>query len=325
MIAPMEGVMDPWIREILTSFGSVDFCVTEFIRVTSHVLPDHVFYDYAPELKNNSRTSSGTPVLIQLLGSDLNYMAENAFRASEIGAYGIDINFGCPAKTVNRHDGGSVLLKNPERVFQITSAVRRAVPKHVPVNAKVRLGFEHKDFHKEIALAAQEAGAGWLTVHARTKVEGYKPPAHWDFIRNMKNAVQIPVIANGEIWNVEDYHRCREVSECEDVMIGRGFMAEPLIADRIRKDFLKNDLTKNTNNLKENTEADSQTNLFYLKHFILKYIEICPRKETKFLVGRTKQLVKLLSRQNPYFNLLFDKIKVQQKLEDIQNLIISEL
>lgn len=309
MIAPMEGVVDPWIREILTSFGNIDYCVTEFIRVTSQVIPDHIFYDYAPELKNNCRTTSGTPVFIQLLGSDLNYMAENAFKASELGAYGIDINFGCPAKTVNRHDGGSVILKNPERVFEITSAVRKAVPLNIPVNAKVRLGFEHKDFHKEIALAAEEAGAGWLVVHARTKAEGYRPPAHWDFIRNMKNTVNIPVIANGEIWTIEDYHRCREVSECDDVMIGRGFMAEPLLANMIKANinYCIEELIK-----------------IYLNDFILKYIQICPRKETMFLVGRTKQLIKLLSRNHAYFEKLFESIKVLKNLNEIECLLKKE-
>lgn len=309
MIAPMEGVVDPWIREILSSFGNIDYCVTEFIRVTSQIIPDHIFFDYAPELKNNCRTSSGVPVFIQLLGSDLNYMAENAFKASELGAYGIDINFGCPAKTVNRHDGGSVILKNPERVFEITSAVRKAVPKEIQVNAKVRLGYEHKDFHKEIAIAAQEAGAGWLAVHARTKIEGYKPPAHWDFIRNMKKAVNIPVIANGEIWTIEDYHRCREVSECDDVMIGRGFMAEPLLANMIKA------------NIKYSIEGLIK---IYLNDFILKYIQICPRKETMFLVGRTKQLIKLLSRNHPYFGKLFEAIKVLKNLNEIEYLLRKE-
>ncbi len=302
MIAPMEGVVDPWIREILTSFGGIDFCVTEFIRVTSQIVPDHVFYEYAPELRTEGRSSSGTPVFVQLLGSDLNYMAENAFKASELGAYGIDINFGCPAKTVNRNDGGSVILKNPNRVFEITSAVRKAVPKNIQVNAKVRLGFEHKDFHKEIAIAAEEAGAGWLAVHARTKVEGYKPPAHWDFIRSMKNSVKIPVIANGEIWTIDDYHRCREVSECNDVMIGRGLMAEPLLAQMIHGSF---DLQK------------ENLNKIYLDKFVLKYIEICPRKDTDFLVGRTKQLIKLLARNHEYFKTLFETIKIIRTLNEI--------
>jgi tRNA-dihydrouridine synthase C len=317
MIAPMEGVVDPWIREIISSYGDIDFCVTEFIRVTSQIVPDHVFYDYAPELKTESKTKSGTPVFLQLLGSDLNFMAENAFKAANLGAYGIDINFGCPAKTVNRHDGGSVILKNPERVYQITNAVRNAVPAHIQVNAKVRLGFEHKDFHKEIAQAAEAGGAGWLAVHARTKVDGYKPPAYWTFIKSMKDSVKnMPIIANGEIWNLSDYNRCRKESDCDDVMIGRGLMAEPLLAKLIRKQEHFT-FEGQTYNLK--SEADLI--YFYLKHFVLKYIEICPRKDTNFLVGRSKQLIKLLGRNHKELNLFFEKIKPCQNFKDIESLI----
>lgn len=304
----MEGVVDPWIREILTSYGQLNYCVTEFIRVTHQIIPDHVFYDYAPELCSDSRTSAQTPVFAQLLGSDIEFMALNAAKAAELGSYGIDLNFGCPAKTVNRHDGGSVLLKDPSRVFNVTKAVRKAVPAHIPVNAKVRLGFENKDYHKEIAIAAEEAGAGWLAVHARTKVEGYKPPAHWEYIRWMKESVKIPVIANGEIWTVDDYHKCREVSGCEDVMIGRGFMAEPLLAQMIKN---------------ENLLSREERIKFYLRDYVMKYIEICPRTETRFLIGRTKQLVKLLCRNYDEIKPLFDKLKLAQNMFEIQ-LVLDE-
>lgn len=333
MLAPMEGVVDPWIREILTSFGHIDFCVTEFMRVTSQKIPDATFYEYAPELKTNSRTLSGTPVFLQLLGSDLNFMALNAFRAVELGAFGIDINFGCPAKTVNRHDGGSVILKNPERVYQITKAVRAAVPRHIPVNAKVRLGFEHKDFHKDIACAAEDGGAGWLVVHARTKIDGYKPPAYWEFIKSMKAAVRnMPIIANGEIWTPDDYNRCREISDCKDVMMGRGFMAEPLLAYQIKSKIAPSDQIPPPsqthtfmNNFQSLFSGEHNTDLilFYIHHFILKYIEICPNKETRFLIGRTKQLIKLLSRNHREFSVLFEKIKTLRTLNEIQNMILE--
>lgn len=331
MIAPMEGVVDPWIRQLISSYGGVDYCVTEFVRVTQQIIPDKIFYEYAPELKTESKTLSGTPVFVQLLGSDLNFMAENAAKAVKLGAYGIDINFGCPAKTVNKNDGGSVILKNPERVFQITNAVRQAVPAHIPVNAKVRLGYEHKDFHKEIALAAEEAGAGWLVVHARTKMDGYKPPAYWDFIKSMQSVVNIPVVANGEIWNVPDYHKCREQSGSRDVMIGRGFMAEPLLGLMIQQDRIISSKEANTFNEGVPTETfaslDSGVTVdlkneqdvikFYLKSFVLKYIEICPKKETNFLVGRSKQLIKLLCRNHPSLNPLFEAIKPCQNFTAI--------
>jgi len=166
LLAPMEGVVDPVLRDLITALGGVDYCVTEFIRVTTNLYPERVFLKYAPELKTGSRTLAGTPVFVQLLGGDPSPVAENAAKVAEMGAYGIDLNFGCPAKTVNRHDGGASLLKNPERVFQMTSAVRRAVPPSVPVTVKVRLGFSHKNDVIEIAQAAESGGGQWLTVPA---------------------------------------------------------------------------------------------------------------------------------------------------------------
>lgn len=323
-LAPMEGVVDPWIRQLLTSYGGLDFCVTEFIRVTKQLIPPKVFYDYAPELQTSSKTESGTPVFIQLLGSDLNYMAENAFRAYELGAYGIDINFGCPAKTVNKNDGGSVILKDPERVYKITKAVRDAVPLCTPVNVKVRLGYEHKDFHVEIAQAAESAKAGWIVVHARTKVDGYKPPAYWDFIKNMKANVNTPIIANGEIWNNQDYHKCILESGCKDIMIGRGFMAEPLLAQMIQKTgSYASEQTANYDYKNERFNLNSENDLiyFYIKHFVLEYIKICPKKESRFLVGRSKQLIKLLCRNHKSINLLFDKVKPLQSHLEIKKLL----
>ncbi|MGZ3722706.1 MAG: tRNA-dihydrouridine synthase, partial [Bdellovibrionales bacterium] len=106
----MEGVLDWTLRELLSSIGGVDRMVTEFVRVTDLLLPEHVFYRYCPELKQGGRTLAGTPVLVQLLGGQTGPLAENAARAVELGAPGIDLNFGCPAKTVNRHDGGATLL-----------------------------------------------------------------------------------------------------------------------------------------------------------------------------------------------------------------------
>ena len=129
ILAPMEGVVDWVMRDVLTRIGGIDLCVTEFIRVTDQLLPTHAIQKDCPELLNAScRTNSGTPVLVQLLGGKPEWMAQNAALAIELGAPGIDINFGCPAKTVNRHDGGAALLKDPRRIFDVVSAVRSAVP-----------------------------------------------------------------------------------------------------------------------------------------------------------------------------------------------------
>jgi len=135
ILAPMEGLVDAPIRETLTEVGGIDRCVTEFVRVTHGMLPPRVFYKYAPELHNQSLTRVGTPVAVQLLGSDPIQMARHGVRAAELGATQVDINFGCPAKTVNKHKGGCVLMREPELMHEIVAAVRQAVAGHVPVTA----------------------------------------------------------------------------------------------------------------------------------------------------------------------------------------------
>src|SRR3990167_2839084 len=165
----MEGLTDPIMRDVLTSVGSFDWCVTEFIRVTNSVLPDRIYHQYCPELLNGGKTAAGTPVHVQFLGNDPEMLAANAIRAVKLGAPAIDLNFGCPAKTVNRHRGGAVLLDEPELLHRIVSAVRRAVPADIPVSAKMRLGYRDRSRMLDNARGMVEAGAGWLTVHARTK------------------------------------------------------------------------------------------------------------------------------------------------------------
>jgi tRNA-dihydrouridine synthase C len=233
-LAPMEGVLDWVLREMLSEVGGLDRMVTEFVRVTDKLLPDHVFHRYCPELKQNGCTQAGTPVFVQLLGGEPGPLAENAARVVELGAPGIDLNFGCPAKTVNRHDGGAALLQKPRRLYDVTRAVREAVPAHIPVTAKVRLGFDHKEFHKEIAQAVEEAGAEHIVVHARTKTEMYQPPAHWEYIASMHEGRSLKFVANGEIWTVDDYLRCTSVSGVTDVALGRGLVRRPTLALEIR-------------------------------------------------------------------------------------------
>ena len=227
MLAPMEGVVDHTMRELLTSLGGLDRCVTEFVRVSERLLPPRVFYRLCPELNNGGKTASGVPVYLQLLGGDPCVVAENAARAALLGAPGIDLNFGCPAKTVNKSDGGSILLREPERVADITAAVRRAVPAETPVTVKTRLGYEDQALFLDIVQGIAAAGATELTVHARTKRHGYRPPAYWEEIARAREALNIPVIANGEMWNPGDALRCQQVSGCQDLMLGRGALCRP--------------------------------------------------------------------------------------------------
>ncbi|PCM46159.1 tRNA dihydrouridine synthase [Marinobacter sp. ANT_B65] len=234
ILAPMEGLVDAPIRETLTRVGGIDRCVTEFIRVTHGMLPPRIFYKYAPELHNQALTRAGTPVAVQLLGSDPEMMGLHGEKAAELGATQVDINFGCPAKTVNKHKGGCVLMREPELMHEITAAVRKAVPAGISVTAKMRLGYDDRSMGVACAQALEAAGAEEIVIHARSKVDGYKPPAYWEEIARAREAVTARVIANGEIWTVGDYWRCREVSGCDDVMIGRGLIARPDLARKIK-------------------------------------------------------------------------------------------
>ncbi|MFL1466000.1 tRNA dihydrouridine synthase [Marinobacter sp. HN1S83] len=234
ILAPMEGLVDAPIRETLTKVGGIDRCVTEFIRVTHGMLPPRIFYKFAPELHNRALTEAGTPVAVQLLGSNPEMMGRHGAKAVELGAGQVDINFGCPAKTVNKHKGGCVLMREPELMHEITAAVRNAVPAGIPVTAKMRLGYDDRSMGVACAQALEAAGASEIVIHARSKVDGYKPPAYWEEIAKAREAVNTHVIANGEIWTVDDYWRCRDVSGCEDVMIGRGLIARPDLARKIR-------------------------------------------------------------------------------------------
>ncbi len=233
-LAPMEGLVDDVMRDVLTAVGGIDWCVTEFIRVTDTLLPPRTFKRIGSELMHGARTRAGTPVRVQLLGSDPACLADNAARAAELGAPVVDLNFGCPAKSVNRHRGGAVLLQEPELLRQIMAEVRRAVPLHIPVTAKMRIGYSDTDLALDCARALAESGAAELVVHARTKTDGYRPPAYWEWIARIRQEVAVPVIANGEIWSAADYLRCRAISGCDNVMLGRGLISMPDLAWQIR-------------------------------------------------------------------------------------------
>lgn len=164
-----------------------------------------VFHRICPELHHASRTPSGTPVRIQLLGQHPQWLAENAARATALGSYGVDLNCGCPSKVVNGSGGGATLLKDPELIYQGAKAMRAAVPSHLPVTVKVRLGWDSGDRKFEIADAVQQAGASELVVHGRTKAQGYRAEhIDWQAIGEIRQRLTIPVIANGEIWGLAE-------------------------------------------------------------------------------------------------------------------------
>ena len=302
MLAPMEGLLDATLRDVLTRTGGIDRCVSEFIRVTNTLLPERAFVRVVPELLNGGRTRSGVPVRPQLLGSDPVCLADNAARLAGLSPFGVDLNFGCPAKTVNQSRGGAVLLDEPELIGRIVSAVRRAVPAHVPVSAKMRLGFNDDHRAEDCALAIAEAGANELVIHARTKAHGYRPPAYWERIAQVRASLPVgpmQVIANGEIWTVEQALRCREVSGCDALMIGRGMVSDPGLALAI----------KGQGGVPWGEVAP------LLAVF---WQQVSGRVERRHRAGRLKQWLNYLRKRYPEAQTAFDELRLLHEPADIE-------
>lgn len=307
ILAPMEGVVDHLMREMLTEIGGFDLCVTEFVRVVDQLLPARVFTRLCPELLQGGKTRAGTPVRVQLLGQEPDWLAENAFRAVQLGSPGVDLNFGCPAKTVNKSKGGAVLLRETEQLYRIVQAVRQAVPVQFPVTAKMRLGYEDTSLTLDNAIALAAAGASELTVHARTKTDGYRPPAYWPWIAKIREVVSIPVIANGEIWQPSDAALCREQSGSTDIMLGRGALAQPNLALRIAN----------------GGEALPWPEVLAL---LMRYSEFeIAGDKGLYYSNRIKQWFSYLKLQYPQAEQLFAKLRLLRRSPEILALLQSEL
>ncbi|MGH8436491.1 MAG: tRNA dihydrouridine synthase [Pseudomonas sp.] len=311
-LAPMEGLVDEILRDVLTRVGGIDWCVTEFIRVSERLLPATTYRQLAPELEMGARTAAGTPLRVQLLGSDPVCLGDNAAFACELGAPVIDLNFGCPAKTVNKSRGGAVLLKEPELLHAILSEVRRAVPAAIPVTAKMRLGFDSPDGALDCARALAEGGAAQIVVHARTKVDGYKPPAHWEWVARVQEVVKVPVFANGEIWSVDDWRRCREVSGVEDIMLGRGLVARPDLARQIAAARAGHEVV----------EMRWAEFMPLLREF---WLQARRKLSPRYAPGRLKQWLGQLTRNYPEAVELFNAVRRESCCERIDAMLGVEL
>jgi len=303
VLAPMEGVADALMRHLLTSLNNYDFCITEFLRIVDQLLPERCFYKVCPELAQQGYTQAGTPLRMQLLGQEPNWMAENAVRAIELGSHGVDLNFGCPAKTVNKNRGGAALLKTPEDIYKIVLAVKEAVGKDVILSAKIRLGFDDASLLDEIVSAIASANADQLTIHARTKADGYRPPAYWHFIADIVKKYPIEIFANGEIWNLADAQRCIKESHTANLMLGRGALALPNLEAVI----------------KNGQQAMPWQQLCIL---LKQYSELeLVGDKSYYFSSRLKQWLRYLRLQYPEAEQLFNDIKVLKNKEEILRLL----
>jgi len=299
-LAPMEGVIDAPVRELLTYINDYDLCITEFLRVVDYKLPTHLFYKIAPELHNDSKTPSGTPVRVQLLGQHPGWMAENAYKAIELGSKGIDLNFGCPAPTVNKSQGGAALLKTPETIYQIIKQVKQALSDTgKELSVKIRLGFDDTQLFQEVISMIDEISPDMLTIHARTKRHGYKPPAYWSFIQDAANTSSLDIVANGEIWDKYSADKCVQVSGRQKLMLGRGALATPNLANVIKyndKPFTWSDVCQ----------------------LLINYSNLIPTNANKFYYpSRLKQWLKYIKLQYPQAVILFEDIKKETDVSKI--------
>ncbi len=228
-LAPMAGVADRAMREICAEYGA-GFTVGELTSARGVIQGD----------KKSARLlecfTTEAVCASQLFGRDPEIMAAAALRAEELNPDFIDINMGCPAPKVAGHGGGSALMKEPQLAQKIIEEVVKAV--HVPITVKIRSGWDNHSLNAvELARMCEAAGVAAITVHGRTRQQMYAPPVNYDIIKEVKNAVKIPVIANGDISDAKSAKFVYDYTGCDYVMVGRAAQGNPFVFDEINAAF----------------------------------------------------------------------------------------
>lgn len=310
VLAPMAGISNTSYRKIIKKMGA-GLIYAEMVSDKALVFDNKKTFDLL-KMSDEER-----PIAQQIFGSDISSFVQSAKIVEEtMHPDIIDINMGCPVpKVAIRAQAGSALLKNPQKVYEIVSAVVNAV--NVPVTVKIRSGWDEKSINAvEVARQIERAGASAITIHGRTRAQGYSGQADWKIIKKVKEAVTIPVIGNGDVTSCYDAKRMLDETGCDAVMIGRGVLGNPwLIKECV--DYLENgtipqpisflekvDMMQKHYELLLNDKTEKQA-LLEIRSHIIWYLKGMPQsKEIKNKICQSKTSKEMFDIINDYKNYL---------------------
>ncbi len=241
-LAPMSGVSDYPYREIVKKFNPG--------LVFSEMIASRALIEKNRKTLKMIKKDSNDLYAIQIAGCDAKVMKEAAKMCEDFGADIVDINMGCPVKKVVNGYAGSALMKDELLAMSIIESVVNSV--NIPVTLKMRKGWDEKSLNApKLASLAEKAGVKLITIHGRTRCQMFKGKSDWEFIKNVKEAVKIPVIVNGDITNISEFKKAKRLSCADGVMIGRGSYGRPWIFREMSENFTKNKNFKISNSLKK--------------------------------------------------------------------------